>query len=92
MNKEPVAVATAISLAIKAILLAIMAFGVQISGGQLTAVMFAVDSVLAVLLMLVVRSQVVPVDRAKSQIATAVLMPSDTRVSEVIAKEKQDNP
>lgn len=92
MNTEPVAIATAVSFAIKAILLAIMAFGGAMTRDQLAAVMVAVDAVLGVILVLVVRPQVVPLGRAKSQIATAVRMPSNTRVSEVIAKEKRDNP
>ena len=52
MNTEPVALAAAV----RAVLLAAMAFGLSLSVEQLAAVMFAVEAVLAV----VVRQRVTP--------------------------------
>lgn len=52
LSREPVAIAAAL----RAVLLAVMAFGVGVSGAQLAAVMLAVEAVLA----LVTRARVTP--------------------------------
>lgn len=91
LGREPVAVAAAISVAIKAIFLAVMAFGFTVTAEQLAAVMFAVDSLLGLGLVLIVRPQVVPTDLANSQILTATRMPEGTSVEAVIAKNERDS-
>lgn len=91
LGRNPVAIATALSVAIKAILLAVIAFGFQITADQLAAVMFAVDAVLGLTLVLVVQPQVVTIEKANSQIALGIQSPKSTTVDQVIAKEEANS-
>lgn len=68
---QPVALTAAVSVAIKAILLATMAFGLPVTAPQLAEVMFAVDSLLALYAILVVRNQVTPNQQVDKLITTA---------------------
>lgn len=82
-KKEPVAVSAAISVAIKAVLLATMAFGLNMTSDQLTAVMFAADSLLALFAIFVVRNQVTSQPQVNALIRTAVQQPENTSVEKV---------
>lgn len=85
-GREPVVVSAAISLAIKAVLLAFMAFGVTVTPEQLAAVVFAVDAVLALLIIVLVRPQTVSTITADKQIEIAKASPV-TRSTDDIIKE-----
>lgn len=87
--REPLALTVAISAAIKAVLLALMAFGFKVSAEQLAAVMFAVDAVLALAVIFIVRPQVTPVETANQQILTAQVMPTAT-IEQVVKKVEND--
>lgn len=63
MTTEPVALAACV----RAILLAVMAFGFDIKPEQLAAVMFAVEAILAI----VTRSKVEPTQRADARVEQA---------------------
>lgn len=62
-------------------------FGLPVTSSQVGLILAAVTAVLT----LITRSQVVPTDKANSQILTATRMPEGTRVDEVIAKEARDS-
>ncbi len=83
-GREPVAIATAIRL----ILLAAMAFGLNLTDVQLVASMAAIEAVLT----LVTRSQVSPEATVNDLIKIAVNEPKGTAVATVreIQSEKDD--
>lgn len=66
-------------------------FGLHISGEQINLIMVFSAAVITLLTGIATRTQVVPTEKAKAQIATAIRMPSDAKVEEVIAKEERDS-
>lgn len=81
-NKEPAAflglVGAAIALGV--------GFGLPVTSAQVGLIMAFVSAGLA----FVTRSQVIPTDKANSQIMTGVRMDSDSTLAQVIAKNEKD--
>lgn len=83
MNKEP-----AIILGLVGALIALgVGFGLPVTPAQVGLIMAAVSAILA----FVMRTQVVPTEKANAQIATAVRSPAGTTVEEVITKTERDS-
>lgn len=86
-NREPALIMGMIGAAIA---LAV-GFGLKISGEQVTLIMIFASALIALVTGVVIRSQVVPAEKANSQIATALLEPPSTTVAQVIAKEERNS-
>lgn len=82
-NKEP---AVILGLIGAAIALGV-GFGLPVTPAQTGLIMAFVSALLA----LVVRSQVVPTDKANAQIQTALRLPSTATVEQVIAKQEKES-
>lgn len=85
-GKEPALILGFISAGI---ILAV-GFGLKVSGEQINNIMLFAAASIALFGGVATRSQVIPTDKANSQIATAIRMPSSATVQDVIAKEKRD--
>lgn len=79
MNREPLAITTAISFAIKSILACLMAFGLRVDAIQLVAIMVAVDAVLALGLVIFVRTRIAPLQ----DVQTALEMPAGSDINDL---------
>lgn len=66
-------------------------FGLKISGEQVNLIMVFTAALIPLLAGEATRSQVVPTDKANAQIETAIGMPQDSTVEQVIAKEEKES-
>lgn len=62
-------------------------FGLRISGEQVNLIMVFAAAAIALATGGAIRSQVVPTEKANAQINTAIKMPKDSTLKQVIAKE-----
>jgi len=91
-NHEPAAILGGLSEVIRAIIPTLIIFGfIQWSGDQVAQVMLLTSVVVGFFNILLTRSQVVPTDKANAQIRTAIHMPSDATVKQVIAKQERES-
>lgn len=81
-GREPVA----ITAAIRAVILAAVLFGLDLSPAQIGGIMLAVEAILA----LVTRSQTVATTKSDALVEKAITMPSSATLPQVIAAEKKD--
>jgi len=90
LNREPAAILGGLSEVVRAIIPTLIIFGfIQWSGDQVAQVMLLTSVIVGFFNVLLTRSQVVPTDKANAQIQTAIAMPSNTTVKEVIKKEEE---
>ncbi len=90
-GKEPAVIIGAIAEVIKAIFPMLIIFGlIHWSADQLAQVMIVVGVVVGALNVILTRSQVVPTETANAQIRTAVTMPPDSTLKQVIAEHKKE--
>lgn len=61
------------------------------SGEQVAQVMAVVSAIIAALTITLTRAQTIPTEKANSQIATAIQMPANATVEQVIKKEERDS-
>lgn len=86
-GKEPALILGFISAG----LILAVGFGLKISGEQINNIMLFAGAAIALFGGVATRSQVIPTEKANTQIATAIRMPSDTTVREVIAKVERES-
>lgn len=92
-GKEPAVVFKVLEEIIRALIPLALIFGwVHWTEAQTGSIFLFVGVLVGGLSVLLTRSQTVPTEKANSQIATAIRMPSDSTVSEVVAKEEKANP
>lgn len=92
LSKEPTLILKFIEEVIRALVPMALIFGwVHWSEAQTGAVMLFVGVVIGGLAALVARSQTVPAAVANEQIKTAVKMPANTSVEDVIAATKENS-
>lgn len=90
MNREPTVIIGGIAEIVRAIIPMLLIFGViHWTDVQTGAVIFFVGVLVGFAEKLFTRSQVVPTEKANSQIATAISMPASSTVEQVIAKEER---
>lgn len=65
-------------------------FGLKVSGEQVNLIMVFAAAGITLLTGVVTRSQVVPTEKANAQIETAISMPSNSTVKEVIQTEEEN--
>jgi hypothetical protein len=91
-NKEPAVILGALSEVVRAIIPTLIIFGlINWSGDQVAQVMLLVGVMVGFLNVLLTRSQVVPTEKANAQIETAIRMPADATVKQVIAKQERES-
>jgi len=66
-------------------------FGLSLNGQQVNLIMVFSAAVITLIAGEVTRSQVVPTEKANSQIETAIRMPTGTTVDQVIAKQERES-
>lgn len=92
MTKEPTVLIGGLAEIVRAIIPMLLIFSVvHWTDAQTGSIIFFVGVIVAFAEKLFVRSQVVPAEVANSQIATAVRMPTDSTVEQVIAKNEREN-
>lgn len=88
LGKEPAVILGALSEVVRAVVPTLIIFNyIQWTGEQTAQFMLLAGVVIGFFNVLLTRSQVVPTERANSQIETAIAMPSNATVSEVIREE-----
>jgi hypothetical protein len=92
-SKEPTVILGALSEVIRQIVPMLIVFGViHWTSEQVAQFMLVVGSAITLFTILLTRSQVVPNEKANSQIETALAMPPTATVGQVVAKEQRENP
>lgn len=92
LNKEPTVIIGGLAEIVRAIIPMLLIFGVvHWTDAQTGAIVFFVGVLVSFAEKLFIRSQTVATEVANSQIATAITMPSNSSVKEVIAQEKKDS-
>lgn len=86
-GKEPALILGFISAA----LVLAVGFGLKISGEQINNIMLFASAAIALFGGVAIRQQVIPTEKANSQIETAIRMPNTATVEQVIAKEERDS-
>lgn len=86
-GKEPALILGFISAA----LILAVGFGLRVSGEQINNIMLFAGAAIALFGGIATRSQVVPTEKANSQIETAIRMPTGTTVDQVIAKQERES-
>lgn len=88
LGKEPAVILGALSEVVRAVIPTLIIFGyIQWTGEQTAQFMLLAGVIIGFFNVLLTRSQVVPTERANSQIETAISMPSSATVSDVIKEE-----
>lgn len=91
-GKEPTVILNGLAEILRQVIPMLILFGLlQWSDQQIAAVFMVVSAVVAFLSTALARSQVVPTEVANSQINTAIKMPKDSTLQDVIAKDTKDN-
>ena len=91
-GKEPAVVTKVIEEVIRAAIPMALIFGwIHWTEAQTGAVLLFIGVLVGGISMLMTRSQVVPTERANQQIMTAVKMPSDSTLKEVLDKNEKVN-
>jgi hypothetical protein len=91
-EKEPTVILGALAEVIRQIIPMLIIFGIiQWTGEQVAQVMAVVSAAIAMFTILLTRSQVVSNEKANAQIETAIRMPTDTTVKQVIAKQERES-
>lgn len=89
-GKEPAVVLGALAEVVKAVIPALILFGLLTwTPEQVAGVMFVVGVAVSSLTVILTRSQVVPTETVNSQIETAIRMPATSTVKQVIAAEEK---
>lgn len=92
LNKEPAVILGSLSEVVRAIIPTLIIFGfIQWTGDQVAQVMLLVSVVVGFLNTALTRSQVVSTETANAQIETAIRMPSNATVQQVIAKQERES-
>lgn len=66
-------------------------FGLKVSGEQVNLIMVFAAAAIPLVTGVVTRQQVVPTETANAQIQTAIRMPADATVQQVIDKQERDS-
>ena len=91
-GKEPTVVFGALAEVIRQIIPMLILFGIiQWTGEQVAQVMSVVSAAIALFTILLTRSQVIPNEKANAQIETAIRMPANATVEDVIAKQQRES-
>lgn len=86
-GKEPALILGFISAA----LILAVGFGLKVSGEQINNIMLFAGAVIALFGGAVIRQQVIPTEKANAQIETAIRMPPDSTLKQVIAKQERES-
>ena len=91
-NREPTVIFGALAEVIRQVIPMLIIFGIiHWTGEQVAQVMTVVSAVIAFFTIALTRSQVVPNEKANAQIQTAIRMPLDSTVEQVIAKQERES-
>ena len=92
LGKEPAVIIGGVAEIIRAVIPMLIIFGfLSWTDNQLAQVMLVIGVIVGVGEKWFTRSQVMPTEHANSQIKTAVKMPADSTLEEVIAKNEAEN-
>lgn len=86
-GKEPALILGFISAG----LILAVGFGLRISGEQVNNIMLFAGAAIALFGGVATRSQVIPTEKANAQIETAISMPSNSTLKQVIARQEKES-